>query len=164
MAAMAWDEAELLRWLARRARPRILAGSQGHDAAVLRAAPGKTVVCADQVIEGVHAEPGCPGRALGRKAAGRALSDLAATAALPRALVLCVAAPPSEHARRLRAVIEGADEKARGVVQIKDLALGARLAADIETREDWKAQPAQMEIARVDLVAEVRAMIARAGG
>ncbi|WP_424933191.1 histidine--tRNA ligase [Amaricoccus macauensis] len=62
------------------------------------------------------------------------------------------------------AVIEGADEKARGMVQIKDLALGARLAADIETREDWKAQPAQMEIARGDLVTQVRAMIARAGG
>ncbi|MCB1351118.1 MAG: histidine--tRNA ligase [Rhodobacteraceae bacterium] len=62
------------------------------------------------------------------------------------------------------AVIEGGDEKARGVVQIKDLALGARLAANIETREDWQAQPAQMEIARGDLVAEVRAMLARAGG
>ncbi|MDR6265923.1 histidine--tRNA ligase [Roseobacter sp. N2S] len=61
------------------------------------------------------------------------------------------------------AVIEGGDEKDRGVVQIKDLALGARLAAEIETAEEWKAQPAQKEIARADLVAEVRAMIARAG-
>ena len=61
------------------------------------------------------------------------------------------------------AVIEGSDENARGVVQIKDLALGARLAADITTNEEWKAQPAQMEIARGDLVSEVRAMIARAG-
>ncbi len=60
------------------------------------------------------------------------------------------------------AVIEGGDEKARNVVQIKDLALGARLAAEIETTEEWKAQPAQMEIARGDLVAEVRKMIARA--
>ena len=60
------------------------------------------------------------------------------------------------------AVIEGGDEQARGVVQIKDLALGARLAAEIETNEDWKAQPAQMEIPRGDLVAQVRAMLARA--
>jgi len=59
------------------------------------------------------------------------------------------------------AVIEGADEKARGVVQIKDLALGARLAAEVETNEEWKAQPAQMEIARGDLVTEVAKMIAR---
>lgn len=60
------------------------------------------------------------------------------------------------------AVIEGGDEKERGVVQIKDLALGTRLAAEIETSEEWKAQPAQKEIARGDLVAEVKAMIARA--
>lgn len=60
------------------------------------------------------------------------------------------------------AVIEGADEKARSVVQIKDLALGARLAADMVTNEEWKAQPAQMEIARVDLVREVKKMMARA--
>jgi histidyl-tRNA synthetase len=60
------------------------------------------------------------------------------------------------------AVIEGGDEHERGVVQIKDLALGARLALEIETSEEWKAQPAQKEIARGDLVAEVRAMIERA--
>jgi len=62
------------------------------------------------------------------------------------------------------AVIEGSDEKDRGVVQIKDLALGARLAAEMETNEEWKAQPAQMEIKRSDLVDEVRKMIARGDG
>ncbi len=60
------------------------------------------------------------------------------------------------------AVIEGEDERARGVVQLKDLALGARLAADIRTHEAWAAQPAQVEVRREDLVNEVRAMIARA--
>ena len=50
------------------------------------------------------------------------------------------------------------------MVQIKDLALGARLSAEIETAEEWKAQPAQIEIKRGDLVAEVRKMIARAEG
>jgi len=59
------------------------------------------------------------------------------------------------------AVIEGEDERARGVVQLKDLALGARLAAEIETHEDWARQPAQIEAPRGDLVAEVRAMLAR---
>lgn len=59
------------------------------------------------------------------------------------------------------AVIEGGDEHEKGVVQLKDLALGARLAAEIETNEEWKAQPAQVEIARADLVAEVKSMIAR---
>ncbi len=58
------------------------------------------------------------------------------------------------------AVIEGEDEHGRGVVQLKDLALGARLAAEA-THEEWKAQPAQIEVARADLVDEVRKMIAR---
>mgnify|MGYP005846906139 CR=1 FL=1 len=59
------------------------------------------------------------------------------------------------------AVIAGDDEFARGVVQLKDLALGARLAAQIETNEAWKAQPAQVEVPRADLVAEIAKMLAR---
>jgi histidyl-tRNA synthetase len=59
------------------------------------------------------------------------------------------------------AVIEGGDERARGVVQLKDLALGARLAAEIETHEAWRAQPAQVEVPREEMVAQVRAMLAR---
>ena len=61
------------------------------------------------------------------------------------------------------AIIEGGNEKETGIVQLKDLALGARLAAEIETNEEWKAQPAQIEVPRADLVAEVKKMIARAG-
>ena len=60
------------------------------------------------------------------------------------------------------AVIEGGDEHANGVVQIKDLALGKALAANITSNEEWKAQPAQLEISRNELVAEVRKMMARA--
>ncbi len=59
------------------------------------------------------------------------------------------------------AVIEGADEKARGVVQLKDLALGAKIAQSASL-EEWKSQPAQVEVARADLVAEVRRILARA--
>jgi histidyl-tRNA synthetase len=62
------------------------------------------------------------------------------------------------------AVIEGGDERARGVVQLKDLALGARLAADIATHEAWRAQPAQVEVPRAGLVEAVRAMLARGLG
>ena len=51
------------------------------------------------------------------------------------------------------AVIEGGQEKENGVLQIKDLALGARLAAEMTTYEEWKAQPAQIKIKREDLVA-----------
>ena len=60
------------------------------------------------------------------------------------------------------AVIEGANEYAAGEVTLKDLALGARLAAEIETHEEWAAQPAQITIARGNLVEEVRQMLARA--
>jgi thiamine-monophosphate kinase len=111
--AMSWTEAELLPWIAHRPRPPGLVGSRGHDAAVLRAERGRPVLCVDQTIEGVHAAVGAPARALGRKAAGRALSDLAATAAEPRALLLAIAAAPGERSARLRAVIESVDEKAR---------------------------------------------------
>lgn len=58
------------------------------------------------------------------------------------------------------AVIQGSDEAARGVVQLKDLVLGAKLAQEA-TLEEWKSQPAQTEVARGDLVAEVRALLDR---
>jgi histidyl-tRNA synthetase len=57
------------------------------------------------------------------------------------------------------AVIQGSDEAARGVVVVKDLILGARIAAGA-SREEWAARPAQVECARGDLVATVRAMLA----
>ena len=60
------------------------------------------------------------------------------------------------------AIIEGSDERKAEQVTLKDLALGARLAAEIETHEEWKTQPAQVTIARDDLVAAVRAMLDRA--
>jgi histidyl-tRNA synthetase len=59
------------------------------------------------------------------------------------------------------AVIQGADEAARGVVQLKDLFLGARLAAEA-SHEEWKSQPAQTEVVRADLVAEVRRLLGSA--
>lgn len=58
------------------------------------------------------------------------------------------------------AIIQGSDEAARGVVQVKDLILGAILAQDA-TLEEWKSQPAQTEIAIADLITEVQAIIAR---
>lgn len=80
---------------------------------MLAALDGLPVVCCDHVIEGVHVDPGTDGRLLGRKAAGRALSDLAATAARPRAVLCALAAPSSASERRLRRVLEGVRAKAR---------------------------------------------------
>ncbi|NDR59549.1 histidine--tRNA ligase [Aliiruegeria sabulilitoris] len=56
------------------------------------------------------------------------------------------------------AVIQGEDEAARGVVQVKDLVLGAKIAENASL-EEWKSQPAQREIARADLVVEIRKML-----
>lgn len=56
------------------------------------------------------------------------------------------------------AVIQGSDEAARGVVQVKDLILGARIAENA-TLEEWKERPAQVEVPVADLVATVRAML-----
>ena len=58
------------------------------------------------------------------------------------------------------AIIQGGDEALRGVVQIKDLILGAKLASEV-SHEEWKSQPAQTEVARGDLVQAVREMLAR---
>jgi histidyl-tRNA synthetase len=60
------------------------------------------------------------------------------------------------------AIIQGGDEKQRGVVQIKDLALGKKLAAGIEDNAAWREQRAgQSEVAEADLVATVKRMLGR---
>jgi histidyl-tRNA synthetase len=56
------------------------------------------------------------------------------------------------------AIIEGGEEKANGVVQIKDLILGAKIAENA-TLEEWKERPSQYEVARGDLVAKVREIL-----
>ncbi|MFD0857573.1 histidine--tRNA ligase [Roseovarius aquimarinus] len=57
------------------------------------------------------------------------------------------------------AIIEGADEQAAGVVQIKDLVLGARIA-ESATLEEWKERPSQFEVPRDQMVAKVREILA----
>jgi histidyl-tRNA synthetase len=58
------------------------------------------------------------------------------------------------------AVIVGSSEREAGKVQIKDLALGKELSAGITDNAEWRAsRPAQKEVARADLVAEVRAIV-----
>ena len=60
------------------------------------------------------------------------------------------------------AVIEGGDEKENGVVQIKDLILGAKIAENA-TLEEWKERPSQFEVPRADLVAKVREILESQG-
>ncbi len=58
------------------------------------------------------------------------------------------------------AIIQGEDEAARGVVQIKDLILGAELS-ETATLEEWKDNPSQIEVPAEDLVAEVQKILKR---
>ncbi len=56
------------------------------------------------------------------------------------------------------AVIQGGNEAEKGVVILKDLILGAKIAASA-TLEEWKDRPAQVEVPRADLVAAVKKML-----
>ena len=62
------------------------------------------------------------------------------------------------------AVVEGPDERARGEVTLKDLALGAEVARDVASRADWVAnREAQKSVKRAALVSEIKAMLKAAG-
>jgi histidyl-tRNA synthetase len=56
------------------------------------------------------------------------------------------------------AVIQGGDELAKGTVVLKDLILGAQIAQSA-TLQEWKDRPAQVEVARADLVVAVQKML-----
>ncbi len=61
-------------------------------------------------------------------------------------------------------IIQGSDERERGVVQIKDLIEGARAAETIADHEEWReARPAQVEVEVSAIVATVREILARHG-
>jgi histidyl-tRNA synthetase len=57
-------------------------------------------------------------------------------------------------------VIQGGDERGQGVVQIKDLVVGARLAAEIAGHEEYKeARPGQVTVPDGELVAAVQKIL-----
>ena len=57
-------------------------------------------------------------------------------------------------------IIEGSDEKARGVVQVKDLVAGKIASQSIADNEQWKAErPGQFEIGRGEMVAAIRKLL-----
>ncbi len=59
------------------------------------------------------------------------------------------------------AIIIGSQERENGTAQIKDLVLGTRLASEIESNEEWKAQPAQQEVGQSQILATIRAILER---
>ena len=59
-------------------------------------------------------------------------------------------------------VIQGGDEKAKGEVTLKDLALGSQLASGVESREEYASQRlAQVSVPEADLVKAVKEMLGR---
>ncbi len=56
------------------------------------------------------------------------------------------------------AIIEGADEKLRGIIQIKDLVLGKEIAKTATVGE-WRQRPAQFEVPRNELVNSVKKIL-----
>jgi histidyl-tRNA synthetase len=60
------------------------------------------------------------------------------------------------------AIIAGSDEFEAGMVQIKDLILGAKIAENA-TLEEWKERPSQFEVPRAQLVDKVREILAGQG-
>jgi len=59
-------------------------------------------------------------------------------------------------------VIEGGNERDKGEVTLKDLVEGAKAAAAIKDNKAWKeGRPAQVTVARANLVAEVEKILAR---
>ena len=110
---MPWSEDSLHRWMAATLKPRGLAGGFGHDAAVLRDARGRPVLCTDQTVEGVHFEPGTSPARVGAKAVGRCLSDLAATAAHPRAILLALSMARGVEETWVKRLIRAAQRAAR---------------------------------------------------
>lgn len=71
--------------------------------------------------------------------------------------------PQMKYADRRNApavVIVGEDEIANGTVTIKDLEMGALKAKAIKSNEEWREErPGQIEVARADMVAEVRKIV-----
>ncbi len=59
-------------------------------------------------------------------------------------------------------VIEGGDERAKGEVTLKDMALGAELSSEIKSREEWaKGAASQVSIKREDLTRHIKQILER---
>lgn len=87
----------------------------GHDCAVLTPpARGLDLVLKnDAVVEGVHFLRSTPATLVGRKALARALSDLAAAGATPRAALVTVGCPDKKSAARLQSIYDGLADAAQ---------------------------------------------------
>ncbi len=91
-------------------RPDVVVGP-GDDCAVVRSATDAAwdwLLKSDPVVEGVHFLPDTPPEAIGHKAVGRVLSDLAAMGGEPCWGLIDVTAPPATPVARLEGIYAGA--------------------------------------------------------
>ncbi len=103
-------EFDFIEWVRGRAGfdRRLVEVGPGDDCAVLRFGAEKLLVTCDQVLEGVHFSLTRHGpAAAGRKAAARNLSDVAAMAGLPVAMVAALGAPKGFSQADAEAVHDG---------------------------------------------------------
>lgn len=112
----ALGEDGLLRLLTRRWRhgPTVQTGV-GDDCAVLegRGKAHTLLFKTDSVVEGVHFSPETPGRLVGRKALGRALSDVAAMGGRPLYALIALALPSSTTPAVAQEIYRGIEGLAR---------------------------------------------------
>ena len=113
------------------ARPDVAVGI-GDDCAVvtIEGSPYDWLLTTDPVIEGVHFLPDAPPEGVGHKAAGRVLSDIAASGGEPLWLLFDVVAPAGLPVARLEAVYDGATRlcaRHGAAIVGGDLARGERL-------------------------------------
>ena len=56
------------------------------------------------------------------------------------------------------AIIEGSEERDKGLIQIKDLILGTQLAKNA-TLEEWKERPSQFTVPKKEMISKVQEML-----
>ena len=96
-------------------KPGLVLTGVGDDCAVLRGAGRNHFLLfkTDAVVEGVHFTAKTPPESIGRKAAARALSDIAAMGGVPLAAVITLGLPAGESPRRVSAIYRGLEKAAR---------------------------------------------------
>lgn len=116
--------------------------SSGDDCAETQIPAGHLVSTTDLLVENVHflRNSATPWRALGQKAAGANLSDLAAAGAQPHALLIGLSLPPDflvSHVEQIYQGIHEAATAARAIITGGDTTRGDQLVISI-TALGWK--------------------------